>query len=319
MKILVIAEQKDGVLDTGAFEALGAASTLGAEIMTAILAVDAAPLAEELAKHGGGKVLAVSHPSLGVFNQQIQCAALTEIIEKYRPNAVIAVGRMSAKSLLSALAAVSGGGMASDAINLRLEGGKLVAVRPHYGGKAISEVVAADPEKPFFVTLRVKAFDPAGPGEGEVISENVSDSCFVSDLKIVESIKESGQAVKLEDADRVVSFGRGIQGPENIPMVRELADSLGAALGASRAVVDAGWIEYKHQVGQTGRTVSPKLYLTVGISGAIQHLIGMQSSKVIVSINKDKDAPIFGVATYGIVGDAFEIVPALTERFRQGG
>lgn len=319
MKILVIAEQKNGVLDTSAFEALGAAGALGAEVMTAILAADAAPLAEELAKHGGGKVLAISNPALGVFNLQIQCAVLSELIEKHQPNAVIAAGRMSGKSLLAALAAVTGGGMATDAIDLRVDNGKLVAVRPQYGGKVISEIAATDPTKPFFITLRVKAFNPAGAGAGEVITETVSDSCFESAMKVVESVKESGQAVKLEDADQIVSFGRGIQGPENIPMVQELADSLGAALGASRAVVDAGWIEYKHQVGQTGRTVSPKLYVTVGISGAIQHLVGMQSSKVIVSINKDKDAPIFGVATYGIVGDAFEIVPALTERFRQGG
>ncbi|MFQ5606755.1 MAG: electron transfer flavoprotein subunit alpha/FixB family protein [Candidatus Zixiibacteriota bacterium] len=318
MKILVIAEQKDGALDSSAFEALGAVSSLGAEVFSALLAVDAAPLAEELARRGGGRVLAVSHPSLALFNQEIQRAVLSELIEKHKPDAVVAAGRMSGKTLLAGLAARSGGGMVTDAIDLRMDGGQLVAVRAQYGGKAICEVTATG-GGPFFVTLRVKAFDPSTSGTGEVALETVSDSCFESKQRIVESIKESGQSVKLEDADRVVSFGRGMQGPENVPLAQGLADSLGAALGASRAVVDAGWIEYKHQVGQTGRTVSPKLYVTIGISGAIQHLVGMQSSKVIVSINKDKDAPIFGVASYGIVGDVFEIVPALTRRFEQGG
>jgi len=145
----------------------------------------------------------------------------------------------------------------------------------------------------------------------------VSEDCFSSRAEVKEIKVESGGKVSLSDADVIVSAGRGIRGPENVPIIKELADAMGAAFGASRAVVDAGWVPYSHQVGQTGRTVNPKLYVAVGISGAIQHLVGMQTSRTIVAINKDKDAPIFNVANYGIVGDLFEIVPALTEKFKQ--
>ncbi len=319
MKILVLAEQKEGKLASSSFEALGAAQALGGEVSTLLMAKDPAALADKLASCGGGKVLTVAHDSLDMFNQETFRKVAGEIVEKTSPDVVIGVATISTRALLAALAAKTSGAMASNATALRVEGDKVVVTRPCFGGKAVSEVTSAESAKPFFISLRLKAFSPATAGSGEVSSESVSDSCFESRTKVVESIKESGQTVKLEEADTVVSFGRGLQGQEHIPLVQSLADSLGAAVGASRAVVDAGWIEYKHQVGQTGRTVTPKLYVAVGISGAIQHLVGMQSSKCIVAINKDKDAPIFNVSSYGIVGDAFEILPALTERFAQGG
>ncbi len=319
MKILVLAEQKEGTLAHSSFEALSAAQALGGEIHTLLMAKDPAPLAEELAAHGGGKVHAVAHDSLDVFNQETFRKVAGEILAKVDPDVVLGVATITTRALLSALAAKTSGAMASNATALRADGDKVIVTRPCYGGKAVAEVTSADSAKPFFISLRLKAFSPATEGAGEVVTETVSDSCFDSRTKVVESVKESGQTVKLEEADTVVSFGRGLQGPEHVELVQKLADSLGAAVGASRAVVDAGWIEYKHQVGQTGRTVTPKLYVAVGISGAIQHLVGMQSSKCIVAVNKDKDAPIFNVASYGIVGDAFEIVPALTERFTQGG
>lgn len=319
MKILVIADSGNGSPTSGTLEALGVAAELGAEVTTTVLAPEANSLAEQLASRGGGRVLAVSHSSFAQFDLGIFSAALAEIIENNQPNLVIASGQLSNGPLLSALAARFQCGMASGVTGLRLDGETPVVTKSHYAGKVVSEVAPSDLSKPFFVTLRPKAFSAAESGVGEVVTETVAESCFQTQLKVVESVKESGQTVKLEEADTVVSFGRGIQGEENVDLVRKLADSLGAALGASRAVVDAGWIEYKHQVGQTGKTVSPKLYITVGISGAIQHLVGMQSSKVIVSINKDKDAPIFNVATYGIVGDLFEILPALTERFSKAG
>ncbi len=319
MNILVIAEQKEGALAQSSFEALGAAQSLGGSLSTVLLAKDPAQMAEKLAANGGGKVMTVAHDSLDLFNQETFRKVVGEIIEKCSPDIVIGVATINTRALLSALAAKTGGAMASNATGLRLDGDKVVVTRPCYGGKAVAEVTTSDSGKPFFVSLRLKAFSPAPEGAGEVSAETVSDSCFESRTKVVEAVKESGQTVKLEEADAVVSFGRGLQGAENIPLIQKLADSLGAAVGASRAVVDAGWIEYKHQVGQTGRTVTPKLYIAVGISGAIQHLVGMQSSKCIVAINKDKDAPIFNIASYGIVGDAFEILPALSERFAQGG
>ncbi|HSG99198.1 MAG TPA: electron transfer flavoprotein subunit alpha/FixB family protein [candidate division Zixibacteria bacterium] len=319
MKTLVIAEQKGGELVDATFEALGAATALGGETLTAVLAENAGTLAENIAQRGGGKILALSNPALKEFNLENYTAAVAELIAKHQPNVVIAPARNAGRALLAALAAKTGGGMASEVTALRLDGDTPVATRTHYGSKAISEVAPSDTAKPFFVSTRLKAFDPVSGGSGEVISESVSDSCFSSPVKVVETVREAGQTVKLEEADKVVSFGRGLQDPANIPVVQKLADTLGAALGASRAVVDAGGIEYKHQVGQTGKNVTPKLYIAVGISGAIQHLVGMQNSKVIVAVNKDADAPIFNVASYGIVGDALQIVPALTERFAQGG
>lgn len=322
MKILVIAEEKDGKASAASLEALGSVSGFGAEIATAALSADASGFAAELAAAGGGQTYAISNPALGAFDLKVFSAVCAELLEKISPNMVVAPSSNFGRALLAALAAKTGGGMVSDATGLRLDGETPVVTKPHYGGKAISEFSPNGPNQtsaPFFVTLRPKAFEPASSGSGEVVTETVSDSCFASSLKITESNKGASQAIKLEEADAVVSFGRGLQDAENIPLVQALADSLGGAVGASRAVVDAGWIEYKHQVGQTGKTVSPRLYITVGISGAIQHLVGMQSSKTIVAINKDKDAPIFNVASYGIVGDALEVVPALTARFNQGG
>ena len=319
MNILVIAEQKGGKIVDATYETLGAANSLGGELTTLVLAENAETLAGEVAGKTGGKVVAVSHPALANFDQRVFANTALEVINKYQPKLVLAPGRNSSRALLAALSAMTGGGMASDITALRLEGDTPVVTRSHYGSKAISEFSPADNSKPFFATTRLKAFEPSTSGSAEVVTESVSDSCFTPSVTVVESKQEEGQTVKLEEADKVVSFGRGLQDPSNIPLVQKLADTLGAALGASRAVVDAGWIEYKHQVGQTGKTVTPKLYIAVGISGAIQHLVGMQNSKVIVAINKDADAPIFNVASYGLVGDALEIVPALTERIAQGG
>ncbi|MCH9030810.1 MAG: electron transfer flavoprotein subunit alpha/FixB family protein [candidate division Zixibacteria bacterium] len=319
MKTLVVGEVSNGALTSVSVEALGAAQSLGGEIQCVILSDDSNSAAEKMASCGGGVVIAVSHESLKNFDQNVWSAALAEVCDKVKPQIVIAGASLRTRAALSALAARLGAGMASDVTGLRLDGETPVAIRPSYGGKAVLEVSPNGVSAPFIVTTRPKAFSPAPEGGGEVKAESLSPESLESKTKTVDSVSEESQAVKLDEADIVVSFGRGIQGPDNIPMVQKLCDSLGAALGASRAVVDAGWIEYKHQVGQTGKTVSPKLYITVGISGAIQHLIGMQSSKVIVSINKDKDAPIFNVASYGIVGNAMEIVPAMTARFNQGG
>lgn len=319
MKVLVIAERKDGQATSASFEALGAVSGFGAEIATVALAEDASALASELAAAGGGKTFAISNAALKNFDLKVFCAVCKELIDSFSPNLVVAPGTVTGNALLASLAALTNGGMVSDATALKLDGETPVATKPQYGGKAIGEISPNGSTGPFFVTLRPKAFEPAIAGAGEVVSESVSDACFASSLTVKEANKSAGEAVKLEEADAVVSFGRGLQGAENIPLAQDLADSLGGALGASRAVVDAGWIEYKHQIGQTGKTVSPRLYITLGISGAIQHLVGMQSSKTIVAVNKDKDAPIFNVASYGIVGDALEIVPALSARFKQGG
>ncbi|MEW5795837.1 MAG: electron transfer flavoprotein subunit alpha/FixB family protein [Candidatus Zixiibacteriota bacterium] len=316
MNILVVALHKNSQLMPVSFELLNAAQQLGGDIATAILAADAPALAAHLAAKGGGKVLAVSNPALQHFNDEVYAKALTELVGRHTPHLVLGPANSYGKALFARLAAMVGGTMISDITGITVEGGRVTVSRPCYGGSVIATHSAKEGAKPFFVTVRPKIFAESSNGAGNVVAENVAAACFDSGTTVKEVKSESSGTRNLAEADRIVSAGRGVRGPENIPMVRELADALGAAFGASRAVVDAGWTEYPTQVGQTGRTVNPKLYVAVGISGAIQHLVGMRSSQQIVAINKDKDAPIFNVANYGIVGDLFEIVPALTKKFR---
>ena len=315
MKILVVSLQKDGKLVSASLELIEAAKSLGGELYTAILAEQADSLASELASRGGGKVLAVSHPNLNNFNDELYVNVISELIGKYNPDLVLGMATFYGKALFARLAAKNQGPMASDVVNLALEDNQVVVSRPHYGGSVVSKVTA-NSQSPFFVTLRPKIYPESKEGPGEVVVETVA-AVETEAKTVVKEVKvESAGAVNLTEADVIVTAGRGIKGAENLPMVQELADSLGAALGASRAIVDAGWIAYSHQIGQTGKTVNPKLYIAVGVSGAIQHLVGMRSSGTIVAVNKDKDAPIFNIANYGIVGDAFEIVPALTKKFK---
>ena len=315
IKVLTVAEQKDGKLSNVSFELVTAARKVSGEVMTACLAESADAIAGDLASRGAGKVLAVSNPALKYFNDEACASVITELIKKYQPQLVIGPATFYGRALFGRLAAMNDGAMASDVTDLSLEDGKLTVTRPAYGGNVIFDLVNQAEGKIFFVTLRPKVLDESSGGDGEVVSESVDASLMESKTAVKEMVTSSRQSVNLNEADVIVSIGRGIRGPENIEMIQKLADSLGAALGASRAIVDAGWIEYLHQVGQTGKTVNPKLYFAIGISGAIQHLVGMQTSKTIVAVNRDKDAPIFNIASYGIVGDLFEIIPALTAKF----
>jgi electron transfer flavoprotein alpha subunit len=314
MKTLVIALQKDGKLIAPTFEAIEAAKSLGSELLTVVLAADAGPLASELASRGGGKVLAVSNPSLRYFVDDIYVRVLSAIVSRHKPDLVLCPATFYGKALAARLAAMNGGRMASDVTALTVDSGKIVATRPSHGGSVIARVTAGG--GPFIVTLRPKIYPESKSGTGEVVAETIDTSLLSGKTNVTEMKQETGGTLNLAEADVIVSAGRGIRGPEGVPTVKGLADAMGAAFGASRAVVDAGWVPYSHQVGQTGKTVNPKLYVAVGISGAIQHLVGMQTSKTIVAINKDKDAPIFSIASYGIVGDLFELLPALTNKFR---
>lgn len=316
MKVLSIAFQKNNQLTPASFEMIQAARSISDDISTVILAENAESIAAELAARGGGQVLALSHESLKFFNEETYSKVLTELIKKHSPDVILCPASFYGKALLCRLAALNGGCMASEATGLEKEGETLKVIRPHFGGSVVS-TISNEGDSPFFVSVRLKVFSESKDGDGEVITETVDSQAFESVSKVVESKVEAAGEVSLTEADRIVSAGRGMKGAEHIPIVKELAKSLGAAFGASRAIVDAGWVPYSHQVGQTGKTVNPKLYIAVGISGAIQHLVGMRTSRTIVAINKDKDAPIFSVANYGIVGDAFEIVPALTEKFNK--
>lgn len=314
-RILVVAEQKNRKLANVSYELITAAGKLGGEIYTAVLAEDATALASELASRGGGKVLAVAHASLNYFNDETYGKIISALVAKYKPQLILGPATFYGKALFARLAALNSGAMASDITALKAEGNKIFVTRPAYGGNVLFDLTAAD-GRIFFITVRPKIFSESSSGTGEVLEETVDSSLLASRSAVQEMVSETGQSVSLTEADIIVTAGRGVRGPENLPMIKELADALGAGFGASRAIVDAGWIAYSHQIGQTGKTVNPKLYIAVGISGAIQHLVGMQSSKTIVAINRDKDAPIFNIASYGIVGDLFEIVPALTKKFQ---
>jgi electron transfer flavoprotein alpha subunit len=314
MKTLVVALQKDGKPVSASFEAIEAARSLGGELFAAVLAADASALAGELATRGGGKVLAVSNPALRYFADDLYASVISGMITKHGIEVVIAPATSYGKALLSRLAALHSGSMASDVTQISADGGTVKVTRPSFGGSVVSQVVSSGGT--FFISLRPKIYAESKSGTGEVVTES-ADIASTGKMVVKEMKQESAGTTNLAEADVIVAAGRGIKGPENVPMVRELAEALGGAFGASRAIVDAGWVPYACQVGQTGRTVNPKLYVAVGISGAIQHLVGMQTAKSIVAINKDKDAPIFNIASYGIVGDLFEVLPAMTKKFKQ--
>jgi electron transfer flavoprotein alpha subunit len=270
-----------------------------------------------LGEAGAQQALLATHAEFARYEPAGYAAAVVAAVERTKPALVLFSGSAMGRDLAPRVAAKLGVGLASDCIALSAEGGTLQATRPVYAGKATQSVTFR--KSPAMVTLRPKMFAPvetAGATAEVAPLEFPYDSSGVKG-RVREVKAEQGGKVDLTEAEIIVSGGRGLKGPEHFGLIEELAEALGATVGAARAVVDAGWRPHADQVGQTGKTVSPKLYVAVAISGAIQHLAGMSSSRCIVAINKDADAPIFKVADYGIVGDAFEIVPALTEAVKQ--
>ena len=241
---------------------------------------------------------------------------VAELAGKESPQAIFAPVTTRQREFMARLAARLGAGLSADSTVLTAEGGKLVATRPVYAGKLLAKMTWA--KTPWMATLRPNVFRPGDGAGGAAAVEKPAASIPAESMKLVERKQEAATGLpELSEADIVVSGGRGLKGPENFVILEELAKVMGAAVGASRAAVDAGWRPHRFQIGQTGRTISPKLYLGFGISGAIQHLAGMRTSKVICAINKDPEAPIFKIADYGIVGDLFEVAPLLTKEFKQ--
>jgi electron transfer flavoprotein alpha subunit len=319
MSILVFVEQRDGKLRGVSREALGQATrlagTLGGPVVGVCTAVSDPGLAK-LGEAGADQVLLASHPEFAHYHPRGAVAAIVAANEKVKPQAILFSASAMGRDLAPRVAARLGVGLASDCTALDVEGGRLVATRPVYAGKAIQRV--AFPRTPALASLRPKLFAAlAGEGRGPATVEALPVSFEPSRAKVVSVVASSAGKADLTEAEIIVSGGRGLKGPENFRMIEELAEALGATVGASRAVVDAGWRPHADQVGQTGKTVSPKLYVAIAISGAIQHLAGMSSSRCIVAINKDPEAPIFKIADYGLVGDAFEVVPALTEAVKR--
>jgi electron transfer flavoprotein alpha subunit len=321
--ILVWIEQFKGRPAPASWEAVGTARRLADELGGSVTAcVFGGPgveaLAQEAISCGADAVLLAEDATLADFRVEPQAALLAKAAREAEPAAVLIGATFRGRELGPALAVELDTGCIADCTVLALEGDTLVATRPIYAGKLLSKCTIPE-RRPQIVTTRARAFprpepDPARSGEVirvEPVSAEDAIACKVT------GFLETEDGVSLADAAIIVSGGRGVGGPEGFEPVRELAQTLGAALGASRAAVDAGWIPYEHQVGQTGKTVSPDLYIACGISGAIQHQAGMRTSKVIVAINKDPEAPIFKLAHYGIVGDLFKVVPALTAAFKE--
>lgn len=322
MSILVFAEQKNGGVVASAFEAIGAArklaDKLGGQVWAALVGQGVEGAASSLTAAGADKVFLFDHPFLQTFRDDPVTDLLANLIREETPEIVLFPGTAVGRSLAPRLAARLRVGLAADCTDLRLEDGRLKAVRPVMGGNLLSEIAFS--RKPQMATLRPKAFpkpEVRTGRNGEIVRKDFDPATLKDRTKILDVVQEITETVKLEEADIIISGGRGLGGAEGFGILRDLAKVLGAAVGASRAAVDAGWIPYSLQVGQTGKTVSPNVYIACGISGAIQHLAGMQSAKVIVAINKNPDAPIFQVATYGIVGDLFQVVPALTAELKK--
>lgn len=323
--VWVFCEQKKGVIQPVSFELLGEgkklSKKLGVKLCAVILGSGVEAKAEELSSRGADKIYLVDAPELKNYQDDPYTAVLTSLAEEYKPEIILSGATTIGRSLMSRVAVRIDAGLTADCTGLDIDDKEklLLQTRPAFGGNIMATIITPN-HRPQMSTVRHKVMKEAEvhkAHKAEIIKKIYPKEILKSRTTLLDVVEEIEETVNLTEADIIVSGGRGMCAPENFSIVKDLAKVLGAAVGSSRAAVDAGWMPYSHQVGQTGKTVCPKLYVACGISGQIQHLIGMQSSKVIVAINKDPDAPIFKVATYGIVGDVFEIVPALTKEFKR--
>jgi len=317
MKFLVFIEQRDGKIRKASLEALSLARRLAGGPVAAVLpGKGVAGLAKDLGKYGAGVVYGADRDDLALYSNKGYVGALDAATGKESPNAVLIAATAMGKDVAPRFAARHDVSVLADLMDLRLEGDRLVGWRPVYSGKARAEVDCGNASLQI-ATTRPNVFPAEAQDAPEPRVETLELGEIAPRAKVIKVETSESKELDVSEADIIVSGGRGIKGPENWPLIRDLQQALGAALGASRAVVDAGWIDHQHQVGQTGKVVSPTLYVACGISGAIQHLAGMGTSKVIVAINKDPEAPIFKVATYGIAGDLFAIVPEVAKAVRE--
>lgn len=322
-KIWVFIEHVNHTLAPASLEALGAARKLNGELnangVTALLfGQGVSDLAQISIAHGADEVLLADDATLKDFRSEAYAALLVKLAQEHQPAVILAGATTRGRDLLGAATVDLNTGSIADAIALQVVDGRVQATKPVYAGKLLA-TVTTNAAQPQLISLRPRAFpkpeaDSSRTGTITNVSPALAEDAI--QVKVVDYSIEQGQ-VSLADAKIIVSGGRGVGGPDGFAPVRELAQVLGGAVGASRAAVDSGWIPYAHQVGQTGKTVAPDLYIACGISGAIQHQAGMRSAKTILAINKDSDAPIFKLARYGVVGDLFKIVPALTAEFKK--
>jgi electron transfer flavoprotein alpha subunit len=322
MTVLVWIEQKHNEAVASSWEVLGkareVADTLGMPLVAAVLGDSTENVAQAAAQRGADLVYTVTNPLLAHFRLSGYAAALRQVVEFADASVVLTAATANGRELCAAVACDLDAGLAPDAVDLRVEDGRLVAVRPTYSNNILSDITFSSSRQ--FASVRPRSFPLPQVGGSAVVEEaevTLSEQDVPEEVLSVQ--QSSGGEISLSDARIIVSGGRGVAADpaKGFALVSELAEAVGGAVGASRAAVDAGYIPYKHQVGQTGKTVKPDLYIAAGISGAIQHLAGMGSSKVIVAINRDRSAPIFDRAHYGLVGDLFVLLPALSEEFRK--
>ncbi|KAA9027048.1 electron transfer flavoprotein subunit alpha/FixB family protein [Niallia endozanthoxylica] len=317
-KVLVLGEIRQGELRQVSFEAIAAAKQIanGGEVVAVLIGSEAAILANTMIQYGADRVVIPEHPHLQNYTSDGYTQAIIQVVEAETPEAIILGHTSMGKEISARIAAKLKAGLISDVVDLEVNGDEMAFTRPIYSGKAFEKKVIKDGL--IFATIRpnnISSLDKDASRTGEVAFIDVE----IKDLRTIvrDVICKTAGGVDLTEAKIIVSGGRGVKSQEGFTVLQELADVLGGAVGASRGACDAGYSDYSLQVGQTGKVVTPDLYIACGISGAIQHVAGMSNSKVIVAINKDPEAPIFNVADYGIVGDLFEVVPLLTEEFKK--
>jgi electron transfer flavoprotein alpha subunit len=317
-KVLVLGEARDGSLRNVSFEAIAAAKTVaeGGEVVGVLIGDSVAALGNDLYQYGADRVVAVEDSKLGQYTSDGFSQALMAVIEQEKPEGLVFGHTSLGKDLAPKIASKLNSGLISDAIGVEEAGGNLVFTRPIYSGKAFEKKIVTDGI--IFATIRPNNIAPLQKDESR--SGDVSSvSAEIKDLRTIikDVVRKATEGVDLSEAKVVVAGGRGVKSEDGFEPLKELANVLGGAVGASRGACDADYCDYSLQIGQTGKVVTPDLYIAAGISGAIQHLAGMSNSKVIVAINKDPEANIFKVADYGIVGDLFEVIPMLTEEFKK--
>ena len=323
--VWVFCEYRMGELASVSLELLGIGRTLadqrGVKLSAVLLGYKLGETANLLIGHGADNVYQIDDEALQAFRDDCYAAVTTSLIREYRPEIVLAGATAIGRSFIPSVATSLNAGLTADCtkLEIRLEDGALLQTRPAFGGNIMATIVC-ESSRPQMATVRPKVmkaleFDPGR--KGEVVNIDPPANLLKSRIKVLDSVVGEAAKVNIQDADILVSGGRGLENAKGFELLSKLADALGAKVSASRAVVDAGWIPYPHQVGQTGKTVAPKLYIACGISGAIQHVAGMQSAETIVAINRDANASIFNVADYGIVGDLYEIIPKLIARIEE--
>lgn len=323
--IMVFAEYRHGDIAPVSYELLGIGRKLadkrGVKLSVLLPGGHVSAFGDSLIAAGADTVLLVEHPMLEQFREDVYAAVLEQVIRTHKPEVVLAGATAIGRSVVPYVANAIDAGLTADCtrLDIREEDGMLLQTRPAFGGN-IMATIECPHTRPQMATVRPKVMAPSIPDPsrtGEIFQVQIPEQCLQSKVEVLDSVINHDDQVNIQEVETLVAGGRGLESEKGFGLIRALANELGGAVAASRAAVDSGWIPYPHQVGQTGKTVSPKLYIACGISGAVQHAVGMQSAEIVVAINRDSEAPIFDIATYGVVGDLYEVVPQLIKRLQE--